>query len=70
MTWMQIVSMADFIDDGFKSSFGASKTAINKPQIRITGVFKGADTLSGLIDSGEYHCLPTVDCYLGIELGI
>lgn len=40
------------------------------PQIRITGVFKGADVLQGLIDSGSYHLLPAVDVYLGIELGI
>ncbi|MEI8634735.1 hypothetical protein P4S72_27220 [Vibrio sp. PP-XX7] len=55
---------------GSSRRLGASKNAINQPQIRITGVFKGADTLSGLIDSGEYTSLPVVDCYLGIELGI
>lgn len=41
-----------------------------KPQVRITGVFKGADVLQALIDSGQYHLLPAVDVYLGIELGI
>lgn len=41
-----------------------------KPQVRITGVFKGADVLQTLIDSGQYHLLPIVDVYLGIELGI
>lgn len=41
-----------------------------KPQVRITGVFKGADVLQTLIDSGQYHLLPAVDVYLGIELGI
>lgn len=41
-----------------------------KPQVRITGVFKGADVLSTLINSGQYHLLPAVDVYLGIELGI
>lgn len=41
-----------------------------RPQVRITGVFKGADVLQGLIDSGSYHLLPAVDVYLGIELGI
>ncbi|MBW7899840.1 MAG: hypothetical protein H3C26_00040 [Rhodocyclaceae bacterium] len=41
-----------------------------KPQIRMTGVFKGADVVQGLIDSGEYHLLPAVDVYLGVELGI
>lgn len=49
---------------------GASETAVNKPQIRITGVFKGADTLSGLIDSGGYHLLPTINCHLGVQMGI
>lgn len=41
-----------------------------KPQIRMTGVFKGADVVQGLIDTGEYHLLPAVDVYLGVELGI
>ena len=41
-----------------------------KPQIRITGVHKGADVLSHLIKTGGYHILPPVDVYLGIELGI
>ncbi|MBF8179647.1 hypothetical protein [Herminiimonas contaminans] len=49
---------------------GAPEGTIFKPQIRITGVFKGADTLSGLIDSGGYHVLPTVNVYLALELGI
>lgn len=55
---------------GASRRLGASKESKNKPQIRITGVFKGADTLTGLVDSGEYSILPTVDLYLGIELGI
>ncbi|HRH15815.1 MAG TPA: hypothetical protein PK225_15890, partial [Azonexus sp.] len=41
-----------------------------KPQVRITGVFKGADVLSSLMGSGLYHTLPIVDVYLGRELGI
>lgn len=41
-----------------------------EPQIRVTGVFKGADALSSLIKSGNYHVLPTVNVYLGLELGI
>lgn len=41
-----------------------------EPQIRISGVFKGADVLQGLINSGKYHVLPTVDVYMGRELGI
>lgn len=40
------------------------------PQIRLTGVYKGADVLQGLIDSGEYHLLPAMDVYLGVEMGI
>ena len=39
------------------------------PQIRISGVFKGAGVLQNLIDSGEYHTLPVVDVYLGMKLG-
>ena len=40
---------------GSTRRLGASKTAKNKPQVRITGVYKGADTLVELIDSGKYH---------------
>ncbi|MBF0453650.1 MAG: hypothetical protein HQL72_02395 [Magnetococcales bacterium] len=49
---------------------GASKEAENKPRIRITGVFKGADTLSDLVKGGHYHTLFTVHAHLGIEMGI
>ena len=59
-----------FLTMGSTRRLGAGKNSLNKPQIRITGVFKGADTLSDMIDSGKYTILPTVDCYLGIELGI
>jgi hypothetical protein len=55
---------------GSTRRLGASKSAENKPQIRITGVFKGADTLSAMVDSKQYAILPVVDVYLGIELGI
>lgn len=55
---------------GSTRRLGASEKSRNEPQIRITGVFKGADTLNDLIESGHYHCLPTVDAYLGIEMGI
>lgn len=55
---------------GATRRLGASKTAENKPQIRITGVFKGADTLSGMVESGQYRVLPTVDVHLGMQLGI
>ncbi|MGL5182755.1 hypothetical protein [Herbaspirillum huttiense] len=49
---------------------GAPDGTVFEPQIRITGVFKGADTLSGLIESGGYHVLPVVNVYLALELGI
>lgn len=49
---------------------GAPEGTVFKPQIRITGVFKGADTLAGLIASGAYHVLPVVNVYLALELGI
>jgi len=35
----------------------ASREAKNDPQIRITGVFKGADTMTDMLDSGEYHAI-------------
>jgi hypothetical protein len=46
------------------------KTTEFKPSIRISGVYKGADVLQRLIDSGEYHTLPAVDVHLGTELGM
>lgn len=49
---------------------GVGKEVSFKPQIRITGVYKGADVLQSLIDTKQYALLPTVDCYLGIEMGI
>jgi hypothetical protein len=41
-----------------------------KPRVRITGVFKGADTLQRLIATGEYHPLPAVDVHTGVEMGL
>lgn len=55
---------------GATRRLGAREDSKNDPCIRVTGVFKGADTLSALIDGGHYHLLPTVDVYLGMELGI
>lgn len=55
---------------GASRRLGANKASVNKPQIRITGVYKGADTLAELVESGKYHVLPTIDAYLGIEMGI
>lgn len=49
---------------------GADKGVSFKPQIRVTGVFKGADVLQQLIDSKQYHLLPIVNVYLGMEMGI
>ncbi len=42
---------------GATRRLGAAVDSKNDPQIRITGVFKGADTLSGMLDSGEYHAI-------------
>lgn len=42
---------------GSARRLGASKSAENKPQVRITGVFKGADTLLEMIRSGEYYAI-------------
>jgi hypothetical protein len=55
---------------GGAGRMGAPRDASFKPSVRISGVFKGADTLQRLIKTGEYHILPVVDVYLGIELGI
>jgi hypothetical protein len=55
---------------GSARRMGAPREANFKPQVRITGVFKGADLLQSLIDSKQYHLLPIVNVYLGIELGI
>ncbi len=55
---------------GSTRRLGASTESRDDPQIRVTGVFKGADTLAGMVDSGKYAVLPAVDAYLGMELGI
>lgn len=55
---------------GSARRMGASKEISFKPQIRVTGVFKGADVIQQLIDSGQYHLLPIVNVYLGMEMGI
>lgn len=47
----------------------AGAAALN-PDIRITGVFKGADVLQQMIDGKQYVLLPEVDVYLGLALGI
>lgn len=80
LTWASLEEVDDMPAQRLYSNFllmmgsnrrlGASKESRNDPQIRITGVYKGADTLTELIDSGVYHNLPTVNYYLGIELGI
>ena len=55
---------------GSARRLGADENSKNDPQIRVTGVFKGADTLTDMIASGGYHTLPPIDCYLGMEMGI
>lgn len=55
---------------GSSRRLGASKNSENKPQIRITGVYKGADTLADMVAGGQYHVLPVIDVYLGMEMGI
>lgn len=55
---------------GSNRRLGAASDSKNEPSIRITGVYKGADTLAQIINEGNYHILPTIDVYLGIELGI
>ncbi len=55
---------------GSTRRLGAAKASRNEPSIRVTGVYKGADTLTDLVSGGHYHLLPIVDCYLGMELGI
>lgn len=45
-------------------------TAKFSPEIRISGVFKGAGVLQSLINTGEYQPLTTVDIHLGLRLGI
>ena len=42
---------------GSTRRLGADTSSANDPQIRITGVYKGADTLTDLIDSGQYHVI-------------
>ncbi|OQX03940.1 MAG: hypothetical protein BWK73_37830 [Thiothrix lacustris] len=42
---------------GSTRRLGASKSSKNDPIVRITGVYKGADTLVELIDSGEYQVI-------------
>jgi hypothetical protein len=41
-----------------------------RPRVRVTGVFKGADTLQRLINTGEYHALPCVDVHTATEMGL
>lgn len=42
---------------GSTRRLGASKASSNKPHIRITGVFKGADTLTDLLEGGNFHAI-------------
>jgi hypothetical protein len=47
---------------GSTRRLGASMESENKPQVRITGVFKGADTLTDMLNSGKYHA---IGCFHG-----
>jgi len=47
---------------GSTRRLGAAKESKNSAQIRITGVFKGADTLTDLMETGTYHALA---CFRG-----
>jgi len=42
---------------GSARRLGASKNSINSAQVRVTGVFKGADTLTDMMETGTYHAL-------------
>ena len=42
---------------GSARRMGASSDSKNNPEVRITGVFKGADTLTDLLNSKAYHAL-------------
>ena len=55
---------------GASRRLGADDSQRFEPQIRITGVFKGADVLQSLIDTKRYTLLPPVDVYLGLQLKI
>ena len=55
---------------GANRRLGAAKDSINEPSIRISGVYKGADTLSQIVADGNYHTLPIIDLYLAMEMGI
>ncbi|MFZ4286647.1 hypothetical protein [Variovorax sp. HJSM1_2] len=56
---------------GAARRLGVDSTATKfKPSIRITGVFKGADVLQSLINTGEYHVLPPVNVHLGVQMGM
>lgn len=55
---------------GANRRLGASKDFVKDPKIRITGVFKGADTLAEMVENKSYHQLPIIDVYLGMEMGI
>jgi len=55
---------------GSNRRMGADQSNIKDPIIRITGVFKGADTLAEMVKNGKYHVLTTVNAYLGMQMGI
>jgi hypothetical protein len=56
---------------GAARRLGVDKDAAKfSPEIRISGVFKGAGVLQSLMKTGEYVPLTTVDVHLGLALGV
>jgi hypothetical protein len=55
---------------GSSRRLGVSRDVSFKPQIRVTGVYKGADVLTAMLASKQYRLLPTVNVHLAIELGL
>lgn len=55
---------------GSARRLGADESVKFVPKIRVTGVYKGADVLTSLLNTGEYHLLPTVDVYLALAMGL
>lgn len=55
---------------GAARRLGVDPSAVRfQPEIRISGVFKGAGVLQSLLDTGEYHTLPVVNVHMGLRLG-
>lgn len=48
----------------------STRTEKIEPSIRVTGVYKGLDTLHEMVTGGEYFVLPTIDVHMGMAMGI